>query len=76
MKENIAALMSAGPCSQRNHGRSEADGSVAPAAGHGPQVPMGPVVAAGTLPWDASTKLVEEEEDSRLGPELEQLSPG
>jgi protein-arginine kinase activator protein McsA len=31
VKENIAALMSAGPCSQRNHGRS----SAVTAAGHG-----------------------------------------
>ena len=53
VKENIAALMSAGPCSQRNHGRSKADWSAVAAAGHGSQTATGPIVPSATLARDA-----------------------
>ena len=45
MKESIAALMSARPCSQRNHERSTADWSAVLAAGHGSQTATGPIVS-------------------------------
>ena len=44
MKENIAALMTAESCSQRNR---------VTAAGHASQAATGPVVASGTLARDA-----------------------
>ena len=40
-KGNIAALMSAEACSQRNHGRSKADSSAATATGQGSQPATG-----------------------------------
>ena len=65
---NIAALMSAEPCSQRNHGRSKADWSAATATGHGSQPATGPTVTSGTLARGAAAKCVEkddEEEEKR-----------
>ena len=49
VKEKIAALMSAEPCSQRMQGRSKADWSAVTAAGHGSLSATGPVVASAPL---------------------------
>ena len=46
VKANIAALMSAEPCSQRHHGRSKADWSAVAAAGHGSQPATCPTVTS------------------------------
>ena len=61
MQKNIAAIMIAGPHSQRNHGRLKVDSSAETATGHGPQLATGPVVASVSLAQDAVAKLVEEE---------------
>ena len=63
VKENIAALMSAEPCSPRNHGRSKADLSAVTAAGHGSQPATGPTVTSATLARSASAKRVEKEDE-------------
>ena len=62
-KGNIAALMSAELCSQRNHGRSKADWSAATATGHGLQLATGPTVASATLARGAGAKRAEKEDE-------------
>ena len=49
VQANISALMSAEPCPQHDHVRSEADWSAVTAAGHGLQSATGPVVASAPL---------------------------
>ena len=70
VKESIAALMSAEPCSQRNPGRSTADWSAVSAAGHGSQSATGPIVSSATSTRHADAKRVGGEKEEKRQAEL------
>jgi protein-arginine kinase activator protein McsA len=65
-KQNIAALRSAGPCSQPNHGRS----SAVTAAGHGSQPATGPAVTPGRGAAKKRVEKEDEEEEEKRQAEL------
>ena len=70
MKANISALMSAEPCSQRDHVRSEAVWYAVTAAGHGSQSATGPAVASAPLARGEAAKRVENEDKEKREAEL------